>query len=488
MTNSKHTKRALLASVLSVVVCAAMLVGSTFAWFTDSVTSAGNIIKSGNLKVALEWANGTEALDTATWQDASTGAIFNYNLWEPGYTEARHVRISNKGNLALKYEIRIVANGEVSKLAEAIDVYYVKDGKQLTSRNDLTDTMKIGTLKEVLANPYAAKGHILASENAADVATIALKMQEDAGNEYQGLSIGTDFSVQLVATQYTSEKDSFDDQYDAGAYFPTDEDAAAAGQDAKVNGKYYKDLASAVAAATPQSTVTLIDNTTVASSVKLDTEDVLTIDLNGKTLEAPNGTAINMSNGGELTLVNGTVNSNTYAVYAAQNAVIHELNIDMNAGAWGVYLKDTAVLEKVTGGTYKSNPAGMASFPLYVGSNATIKEISGGDFQGSKAAIANYGRIEKISGGTFHGTYYDGTNATMWEPDYSVMYGGTIGSITGGTFFKGKTNIAQNMTSFDAALTAGGTALTELPETATIMYKKNGSILTEYTGHYYKVQ
>ena len=44
------------------------------------------------------------------------------------------------------------------------------------------------------------------------------------------------------------------------------------------------------------------------------------------------------------------------------------------------------------------------------------------------------------------------------------------------------------MTSFDAALTAGGTALTELPETATIMYKKNGSILTEYTGHYYKVQ
>ncbi len=90
----------------------------------------------------------------------------------------------------------------------------------------------------------------------------------------------------------------------------------------------------------------MIDNTTVESTVKLDAEDALTIDLNGKSLEAPNGTAFNMSNGGELTLVNGTVNSKTFAVYAGQNAVIHELNIDMNAGDWGVYLKDTAVLEK----------------------------------------------------------------------------------------------------------------------------------------------
>ena len=200
MTNSKYTKRALLASVLSVVVCAAMLAGSTFAWFTDSVTSAGNIIKSGNLDVALEWANGTEALDTAEWKDASTNAIFNYDLWEPGYTEVRHVRISNKGNLALKYEIRIAANGEVSKLADVIDVYYIKDGKQITSRTGLTDENKIGTLAEVLAKPYAAKGHILAGDNAADVATITLKMQETAGNEYKDLSIGTDFSIQLVAT------------------------------------------------------------------------------------------------------------------------------------------------------------------------------------------------------------------------------------------------------------------------------------------------
>ena len=301
MTNSKHTKRALLASVLSVVVCAAMLVGSTFAWFTDSVTSAGNIIKSGNLKVALEWANGTEALDTATWQDASTGAIFNYNLWEPGYTEARHVRISNKGNLALKYEIRIAANGEVSKLADVIDVYYIKDGKQITSRTGLTDENKIGTLSQVLANPYAAKGHILAGDNAADVATIALKMQESAGNEYQNLSIGTDFSIQLVATQYTSEKDSFDDQYDKDAPLNFVPVATA------------DELTKAVADGENVSLTAPIE-----LSERLEVKKDITINGNGNAITIPTDRVINLANIAEpitVTLNNVDLNGPTQGTY-----------------------------------------------------------------------------------------------------------------------------------------------------------------------------
>ena len=301
MTNSKHTKRALLASVLSVVVCAAMLVGSTFAWFTDSVTSAGNIIKSGNLKVALEWANGTEALDTATWQDASTGAIFNYNLWEPGYTEVRHVRISNKGNLALKYEIRIAANGEVSKLADVIDVYYIKDGKQITSRTGLTDENKIGTLSQVLANPYAAKGHILAGENAVDVATIALKMQESAGNEYQGLAIGSDFSIQLVATQYTSESDSFDDQYDKDAPLNFVPVATA------------DELTKAVADGENVSLTAPIE-----LSERLEVKKDITINGNGNAITIPTDRVINLANIAEpitVTLNNVDLNGPTQGTY-----------------------------------------------------------------------------------------------------------------------------------------------------------------------------
>ncbi len=216
MTNLNQTKKALISSVLALVLCFSTLLGTTFAWFTDSVTSSGNIIQSGTLDVAMYWAEGTEDPTTATWEDASTTAIFNYDNWEPGYVDVKHVKISNVGTLALKYIVNIKANGEVSKLADVIDVYFVDPATQVSNRSDLIDTYKVGTLADVLNGEVApARGDLIAEES--DTITIALKMQESAGNEYQNLSIGTNFSVQVLATQLAEENDSFDNQYDADA-------------------------------------------------------------------------------------------------------------------------------------------------------------------------------------------------------------------------------------------------------------------------------
>ena len=244
MTNNKSTKRTLLSSVLALVLCFAMLLGSTFAWFTDEVTSSKNIIQSGKLEVKMEWAEGDEDPTAVTYQDASEGAIFNNTLWEPGYTEAKHIKISNIGNLALKYQMRILANGVVSELADVIDVYYYDEATQLTANNYKTGT-KLGTLSEVLHNNIDGETNENAISNVISGAllpegeedtdstdkvyvgektiTLALHMQEDAGNEYQNLSIGTDFSIQLLATQYTYEEDSFGTNYDSGADFAPQE-------------------------------------------------------------------------------------------------------------------------------------------------------------------------------------------------------------------------------------------------------------------------
>ena len=231
MTKKHSTKKALVASILALAMCFTMLVGTTFAWFTDSVASEGNVIQTGKLDVNLYWAEADE--DPTAVSDWSTGkgAIFKNDKWEPGYTEAKHIKVANEGTLALKYQMRIIANGVVSELADVIDVYFFADAKQL-DRNSVTGGEHLGTLAEVLNVKHATNisnkvsGSLEAGTS--KTITLALKMQEDAGNEYQNMSIGTDFSIQILATQYTSEKDSFNENYDGGADFPPQETPSAA--------------------------------------------------------------------------------------------------------------------------------------------------------------------------------------------------------------------------------------------------------------------
>lgn len=218
MKRKHSTKRALIASVVSLCLCFSMLIGTTYAWFTDSVTSGNNIIKSGTLDVEMAWADGKVDPTSATFTDASAGPIFDYENWEPGYAEARHIKISNVGTLALKYAVRIIPDGEVSALADVIDVYYADPAEQVADRA-LANLTKLGTLTQVLSGMGAtANGTLIAG--ASDTITLVLKMQESAGNEYQNKSIGSTFSIQLVATQLMAEKDSFGNDYDNEAKYP----------------------------------------------------------------------------------------------------------------------------------------------------------------------------------------------------------------------------------------------------------------------------
>ena len=114
MTNRKTTKKALIFSALSLLLCFSMLVGTTFAWFTDSVTSAGNIIQSGTLDVTMEWADGTKAVpavDSEDWKDASAGAIFNYDTLRSATlrSQTRALLLSSTSLISLTRASRVLA-------------------------------------------------------------------------------------------------------------------------------------------------------------------------------------------------------------------------------------------------------------------------------------------------------------------------------------------------------------------------------------------
>lgn len=438
MTNSKNTKRALLASILSVALCCAMLIGSTFAWFTDSVTSTGNIIKSGTLDVTMQWANGTEALNSVEWKDASEGAIFDYDLWEPGYTEVRHVRISNIGSLALKYEVRIAATGEVSELADVIDVYYIKDGAQITDRTQLNDANKIGTLAQVLANPYAAKGNLLGKEGEtvdSDIATIALKMQESAGNEYQGLSIGSEFAVVIVATQDTVENDSFDNQYDAGATFG---ETIEVGNDA---------TSLEEAMNTPFVPVEINVTENISNGGTLEVTGDVTMNL-GKNMihnstSAITGADIDVKDGGKLTI----------------NAEANSYGFDYTAGKLAASGNGSALT--VNGGRYGDSGSGNSDVTAENGAAVTINSgrFSTSGYQGH-AVMATSGGTMYINGGSYSSSgaqsvviYADGGTIYVEGFDSLTANGRKFGVANDGVIYISKTASPSKPTSIASGCT-----------------------------------
>ena len=205
MTNRKSTKRALLGSVVAMVLCLAMLVGATFAWFTDTASTGVNKIQAGNLDVQLQYATAwDENGNVTTWADAqgrqlefkkAAGAENEAILWEPGCTYALpELRVVNEGNLALKYKVAITGINGSAKLNDVID-WTINDADI-----NLTE-MQLKAGEEGAA--FTIKGH----------------MQESAGNDYMNESIDG-IAITVVATQNTVESDSFNNTYDANATYP----------------------------------------------------------------------------------------------------------------------------------------------------------------------------------------------------------------------------------------------------------------------------
>ena len=264
MSNRKSTKRALLGSIMAMVLCLAMLIGATFAWFTDTTSTGVNKIQAGNLDVALEMKDGDNWVSaegkTLTFKTKDNRAA-DQILWEPGCTyELPQLRVVNKGNLALKYKIQITGIQGDAKLNEVID-WTIND-----AAIDLTE------------------GHLTAGQQG-DAFTIKGHMQDTAGNDYQNLTIDG-IGINVVATQDTVESDSFHNQYDANAEYP-------------ITVTTGDELQTIVNNATAPVNVVLMNSITTNNFVIPEDKDV-TLDLNGRTVT--NAESHTILNKGHLTL------------------------------------------------------------------------------------------------------------------------------------------------------------------------------------------
>lgn len=445
MTN-KSTKKALLLSLLSLMVCVSMLIGTTFAWFTDSVTSGRNTIQSGNLDVELYFAAKADAADSE-WQkvDGRTD-IFGYNNWEPGYTKVVYFKIVNNGSLALKYQL-------------TADVYSEKQG---TNKEGVKFSLSDYLYSEVVAAD-ATRESILASTTGVKVKdTLAVKdvgYLEKGKSEIIGFAIWMpitadnvanhngdapmiDLGINLLATQKMSEGDSFGNDYDKNAeYAAVVYDAAGLANALTLGGKVavMSDIALDETITVPAGVTALLDlgdNKITGNTSVIENKGTLVLNGNG-TIDVSGATeyAVPVVNRGTLTVNDGVyVGASAMPSYGFANygtMTINNATVDGGfGGVWSMENSETVIND----GTF-SHRDDPGAHIVYAKSGAKVT-INGGDFLGHVQSNNFWQYVVyavttadvKINGGNFVAyTHANGTTRLMFNAGAPI-------SVLGGTF------------------------------------------------------
>ena len=228
MTSSKSTKRALLTSALAILMCVAMLIGTTFAWFTDTASTGVNKIQAGNLDVKLMYST-----DMVEWKEATdqTKLFDDKALWEPGYTQVVYLKVVNAGKLALKYEAGFSknytsnrgknVNGDWYRVDNYLKIGTAETTTKFANREDVWSAIA-ATEKTLAKDVMLTDGWItLKAGESSKPFAVAIYMPTSVGNEANASkhrpSSVSGLGIEVRATQATVESDSFGTDYDANA-------------------------------------------------------------------------------------------------------------------------------------------------------------------------------------------------------------------------------------------------------------------------------
>ena len=402
------TKRSLLASVFALVLCVAMLVGSTFAWFTDTASTGVNKIVSGNLKVGFQYWNGTK------YVDATEKTLFSEDtLWEPGHTEVVYLKVINQGNLALKYRLNTIntfeyqyaknSSGEKILLSKYLQIG-VAEGKNAAEGVYANREEAVAAAANNLV-PYDSytKESTLLQPGTADYLAFVVYMPTTVGNEANSVNGNAPwirFNLALNATQASSESDSFDNKYDESVPYPI----AGLGTDGTGNAIYDelgKQNPSILLGADASrsfgwfvgyaATINLNGHamTTNGNQSVLDVtaNGNLTITGNG-TVDASGGTdnvtAVTVDHGGKVTIENGTFigKAGNACIYNAGGTVEIKGGTFQGDAQWLLNCQDgSGSVITVTGGTFcKFNPANANTGAGEIVVPAGYKVVQNGDW------------------------------------------------------------------------------------------------------------
>ena len=455
----KSKKSALLLSFTSLLLCFAMLAGSTFAWFTDTATTGVNKIKAGNLDIELAYKNSTTG---GEFKEANkeTPVFDNNAQWEPGHVEYVVLKVSNEGNLALKYKLGINIANEVGStnvydnpfnLSDYIR-FAVLDGDKTEGSVDRDALVAAATDSKFIKEGYTGAETPLypkvtpAVENQPSEKTVTLvvwmptTVDNKANHKTGAAAPSVELGINVVATQLSHENDSFGPDYDKDAPSVTANVADA------------EEIRAAIQQGETAGVPVKITLTEDVSGADLNGGDV-TVNVADKKLTLLYGTSISR---GQVTIIG---NEGAKLGNAKDVTVTGEGKLTMGIGigdanayqATSFKVTDGGTLN-ITGGT-NEHSGSEGKLITATGEGSTVN-ISEGNFKpsGSKFKLveAQSGAVVNVTGGTFSSSgaesvvfYADGGTIIISDCKASKSGGGsqifqTLNGgkivVTGGTF------------------------------------------------------
>lgn len=270
--NRTSVKRSLLVSAIALTLTAALLIGTTFAWFTSTAQTSVSEIQAGKLEVQIVDANNANTkLDTLSWQKSADAAQNEAVLWEPNVTyKTQPFKVKSAGNLALKYKLALSSPTGDSVLLNNIEFSIVDENNTAVSIDTFEGQL---TNTENLSGTFVLQGH----------------MKKEAKNDCQGKTLNN-INITVTATQDTVENDSIGNTYDKDAEYP-------------ISVTTGDELQAVVSNAKTPVNIVLANNITTNNFVIPADKDV-TLDLNGRTVT--NDASHTILNQGHLTLTDSS--------------------------------------------------------------------------------------------------------------------------------------------------------------------------------------
>ena len=443
----KTKKSALLMSFTSLLICFAMLVGSTFAWFTDTATTGVNKIVAGKLDVELLMYNGTEyaniSKEPAPIFGSETSTVAQNNnldtLWEPSKTQVAYLAIKNEGNLDLKYQVAL----NVTNPADGKDLYQVMQYAIAPDVKGTDPTLPAWTEgKPVTTGTQIVSGTNTTNADPAGVKlphgethyfALLVHMDENAGNKYQNGKV--EFDLTVYATQLNSESDSFGPDYDKNAQYP----------------EIVSDVNSLKEAITAgKASVILAKDVAVEDGKQISVTKDVAIDFNGKTLKGTlESGSISSSDPSNNLVLSDPNNDGRYSI---DGHIVHYEDGGMTQIAAIAAWKPTVTVES---GRYTHDNA-VVLCQIQTSEPATGVVINGGVFDGKDAAsvIADVIGDVVINNGTFNAHHSDGGNSgecvylssgSRYVPTITTINGGVFNASKRVFFVKANTGYTQKI-------------------------------------------